>query len=154
MIRGRRSSFEARCRERGYDLAAAWACVVDDQGDIITVDETHAAYPKAPPGQEPPPRPLAVERTPVLARDADTPSWLQKAKNFAVAAAQHVAAGMPTCTDDEIIRRHDICMACEFFKDSACTKCGCPVKRDRQYISKLAWADQSCPVGKWGPVNG
>lgn len=36
---------------------------------------------------------------------------LAKIKNFAVAAAQHVAAG---------------------------------------YVSKLSWADQECPVGKWG----
>lgn len=153
MITGRRESFVRRCVERGYDLAAAWACVVDDHGDIITVDETHPAYPRAKPGTDSPPPARLVPQTSALARDADTPSWLQKARNFAVAAAQHVAAGMPTCTDDEIIRRHDICMACEFFQDSACTKCGCPVKRDRQYISKLAWADQSCPVGKWGPVG-
>lgn len=79
----------------------------------------------------------------------DAPSFLQKAKNFAIATAQHVAAGMPMASDEEIIRRHDICMACEFFKDNSCSKCGCPVYRDKKFISKLAWADQSCPVGKW-----
>jgi hypothetical protein len=24
--------------------------------------------------------------------------------------------------------------------------------RERQFISKLSWANESCPVGKWGPV--
>jgi hypothetical protein len=55
MIRGRRSSFEARCRERGYSLEDVRPCIVAEDGDIITVDETHPAYPKAEP--LPPPRP-------------------------------------------------------------------------------------------------
>jgi len=55
MIRGRRSSFEARCRERGYSLKSAAACIVAEDGDIITVDETHPAYPKAEPWPQPKP---------------------------------------------------------------------------------------------------
>lgn len=152
MIQGRREAFERRCVERGYSVADAWACVTLDEGDIITVDESHSAYPRAKPGLEEPPQAQPMPLFPAIPRDSDTVSWLQKAKNFAVASVQHVAAGMPTCTDEEIVRRHDICMGCEFFKDSTCTKCGCPIKRDREFISKLAWADQSCPVGKWGPV--
>ena len=74
---------------------------------------------------------------------------IERAYLRAIATAQHVAAGMPMASDEEIIRRHDICMACEFFKDNSCSKCGCPVYRDKKFISKLAWADQSCPVGKW-----
>lgn len=79
-------------------------------------------------------------------------SLTQKAKNFAFATAKHIAAGSPTCSDEEIGRRHDICLGCEFFKANSCSKCGCPISRDRKFISKLAWADQSCPVGKWGPA--
>jgi hypothetical protein len=51
MIKGRRKSFEERCRQRGYDLQAAWACVVAEDGDIITVDESHPAYPRSPQAQ-------------------------------------------------------------------------------------------------------
>lgn len=47
MITGRRTSFENRCIQRGYDLQAAWACVVEDNGELITVDETHPAYPRS-----------------------------------------------------------------------------------------------------------
>jgi hypothetical protein len=81
------------------------------------------------------------------------PGFLEKVKNFATAAAGHVAAGMPMASDAEIIRRHDICLGCEFLQDNACTQCGCPVARVRGYVSKLSWADSECPVGKWGKAT-
>lgn len=93
--------------------------------------------------EDPPPT------VPSLKRGEDAVPFLKKIRNFAVAAAQHVAAGMPTASDEEIIRRHDICQQCEFFKDNSCSKCGCPIYRDKKFISKLAWADQKCPIGKW-----
>ena len=99
-----------------------------------------------PPPQAAPRKAAAVERLDL----EPGPSFATKIKNFAVAAAQHVAAGMPLASDEEIIRRHDICTGCEFFKDNACQKCGCPVVRAKQYVSKLSWADSECPVGKWG----
>jgi len=48
MITGRRSSFEARCRQRGYTLDEVRPCIVRQHGDLITVDETHTAYPREP----------------------------------------------------------------------------------------------------------
>jgi hypothetical protein len=77
-------------------------------------------------------------------------SFLTKVRNFASAAVSHVAAGMPMASDEEIIRRHDICLTCEHLKDNACNLCGCPVSRAAGYVSKLSWADQECPAGKWG----
>ena len=38
---------EQRCRERGYTLEEVRPCIVSEDGDTITVDETHAAYPRA-----------------------------------------------------------------------------------------------------------
>jgi hypothetical protein len=32
--------------------------------------------------------------------------------------------------------------------------CGCPVVREKAFVSKLSWAGEKCPVGKWGPVTG
>lgn len=81
------------------------------------------------------------------------PSLLTKAANFAAAAAKHVAAGAPMASDEEVARRFAICQGCEFYDGKACSKCGCPVNRERAYLSKLSWADQSCPVGKWGPAE-
>ena len=46
MITGRRSLFAARCRERGYTLDEVRPCIVSKDGDQITVDETHPAYPR------------------------------------------------------------------------------------------------------------
>ncbi len=97
------------------------------------------------PGHEPqPPAP-----PPDLTRH-DAPSFLTKVRNFASAAVSHVAAGMPMASDDEIIRRHDICLTCEHLQNDACQLCGCPVSRVAGYVSKLSWADQECPAGKWG----
>ncbi len=149
MIACHRKYLLARCRQRGYTLDEVRGCIVAEEGDQITVDETHPAYPRHPkPGFAPP---NAKPTPPPDLTRTDAPSFLQKVKNFAVASAKHVAAGMPMASDEEIIRRHDICLGCEFLKDSACSKCGCPVVRNRQYISKLSWADSACPVGKWGP---
>jgi hypothetical protein len=48
MITGKRSQFEARCRQRGYTLDEVRACIVSEDGDTITVDETHRDYPREP----------------------------------------------------------------------------------------------------------
>lgn len=127
MITGQRSQFESRCRERGYTLDEVRPCIVAEDGDTITVDETHAAYPR--------PR---------------SPSLVQKAANFATAAAAHVAAGAPQASDAERERRFAICQTCEHFDGKACRQCGCPVVREKRFVSKLSWADSECPVGKWG----
>lgn len=47
MITCQRAHLEQRCRERGYTFDKVRACIVAEDGDKITVDETHAAYPRA-----------------------------------------------------------------------------------------------------------
>jgi hypothetical protein len=128
MIHCRIRHLEARCRQRGYTLDQVRGCIVSQDGDQITVDETHAAYPRA------------------------MPSLAQKAANVARSATRHVAAGMPQATDDQVAERYTICQGCEHFDGRACRQCGCPVVRERKFLSKLSWAGESCPVGKWGPV--
>lgn len=49
MITGPKRLFVALCRRRGYSLDDVAACVVSEVGDNITVDETHAAYPRQSP---------------------------------------------------------------------------------------------------------
>jgi hypothetical protein len=82
-----------------------------------------------------------------------TPSIATKARNFAASAAKHVAAGMPQATDEQVAARFAICQTCEHFDGTACRQCGCPVVREKKFLSKLSWANESCPVGKWGPVS-
>ena len=50
MITCRLSHLEARCQERGYTLDEVRPCIVREDGDSITVDETHPAYPRSRPG--------------------------------------------------------------------------------------------------------
>lgn len=106
-------------------------------GSLVSADNITEATPASP--------------EPMPTRDG--PGFLTKVKNFAAAAAQHVAAGMPMASDEEIIRRHDICLACEHLQNDACNLCGCPVSRVAGYVSKLSWADQECPIGKWGKAT-
>jgi hypothetical protein len=48
MIRCQRLHLAARCRQRGYTLEEVRACIVSEDGDQITIDETHDAYPREP----------------------------------------------------------------------------------------------------------
>lgn len=87
------------------------------------------------------------------AKYAPTLPLSQRIKNFASSAAKHLAAGLPMCSQEEIDRRYAICQGCEFHKDGACLKCGCPLVREKKFISKLSWAHEECPVGKWGKAD-
>lgn len=101
-------------------------------------------------GQEPP---IMLCQKSLSRSSVDQPTFIKKIMNFAESTVSHIKSGMPTCTNEQIIQRHDICLGCEFFSDDTCTKCGCPLIRNKQFVSKLAWADQECPVGKWGKIN-
>jgi hypothetical protein len=53
-------------------------------------------------------------------------------------------------TDEGTINyRHSICKSCDFFENNSCSKCGCAITKDRNYINKLATQDESCPISKW-----
>ena len=81
------------------------------------------------------------------------PSLLTKAANFATSAVKHIAAGAPRCSQEQVDARFAICQGCPHFDGKACRLCGCPVVREQAYISKLSWANEKCPAGKWGPVE-
>jgi hypothetical protein len=82
------------------------------------------------------------------------PGILERAGSFARSAVRHVAQGAPRCTDEQVAERFAICQQCEHYTGSACRKCGCGVSGQRGLVSKLSWAGESCPAGKWGPVTG
>ena len=81
------------------------------------------------------------------------PPLHKRLKSFAVGAIKHVAKGMPTCTQEEINERLTICHGCKWFRGSACYKCGCACNNNKKFLNKLAWADQECPIGKWGKIE-
>lgn len=80
---------------------------------------------------------------------ATDPNWLDKVKNFSKSIIDHANNGFVLATDDDIRHRYEICSTCEFFKNSICSKCGCPLYRTKNYISKLSWASEKCPIDKW-----
>ena len=51
----------ARCRERGYTLDEVRACIVSEDGDQVTVDETHSSYPRAAKPGFVPPKPASPQ---------------------------------------------------------------------------------------------
>lgn len=134
MISCKRIHLESRCRQRGFTLDEVWPCVVHHDGDELVVDETHPAYPKSP-------RP-----------DVAPPPLSQRLANFATSAAKHIAGGMTRCTQEQVDARYAVCQQCEHLQNGLCVKCGCPLVRERQFISKLSWASEECPIGKWGKV--
>jgi hypothetical protein len=84
-----------------------------------------------------------------------------KIVNFSKAAVQHLAAGCPQATDEQVAERFAICQGCELFKPKAegsgtCQhpSCGCSLKAvGVTGLNKLRWADQKCPIDKWQAVT-
>lgn len=77
------------------------------------------------------------------------PSFVKKIKNFATAVFDHLTLGMPMATEETIEKRYEICLNCENFSNNSCRLCGCALNRNKKFVSKLAWADQKCPINKW-----
>jgi hypothetical protein len=104
---------------------------------------------------------VTAPAVPVTQEPASVPSAVRRAANFAKAAARHVAAGMPKCSQAQIEARLAVCRGCHLYQVDAasegttsgtCTheSCGCRLSRRAAFRNKLAWADQECPLGKWG----
>jgi hypothetical protein len=64
MIRCHPKHLAARCRQRGYTLDEVRDCIVSEDGDQITVDETHPAYPAKPKAGFVPPQPKTAPPPP------------------------------------------------------------------------------------------
>lgn len=127
----------------GYSVDDVADAIIKTDGDYVFYDLDSPAFPRNPkPGFTIGPQ---HKKAP--------PSLLQKTTNLATSAAAHVVAGMPKATQEQIDARYAICQGCEFFDGRACTKCGCPIVREKQFVSKLSWANEKCPAGKWGPVE-
>jgi hypothetical protein len=80
---------------------------------------------------------------PAPAPQPTMPSLMRQAANLGGAIVRHVAAGCPTVSEEEKGRRMALCLACEFWSQGRCMKCGCYM------AAKTAWAREKCPIGKW-----
>jgi hypothetical protein len=89
------------------------------------------------------------------------PPLYQKIINFAQAAVKHAIKGNPVVSEEVVLKRLEICKTCPLFKPNAnqvggvCTHstCGCTIQDNTNYLNKIAWADQKCPIDKWGEEN-
>lgn len=77
-----------------------------------------------------------------------------KIQTFIKSLFWHIWAGFPKASNQQIQTRLDICKQCEMYdKDnSQCLVCGCHLSNKKIFMNKLAWADQSCPIGKWNRI--
>lgn len=86
------------------------------------------------------------------------PSLPQRLENFSIAAVKHAVAGNPIVPEEVRKERVRICKECPLFKPNdndvggVCThsSCGCNIKDNQDYLNKVNWADQKCPVDRWG----
>ncbi len=80
--------------------------------------------------------------------------FCRRLKTFLKSLIWHISLGLPKSSYKTILYRYDICSRCDSF-DSAydqCLECGCNINTKKQFMNKLAWADQECPLGKWKRV--
>ena len=93
----------ARCRQRGYTLDEVRACIVSEDGDQITVDDTHAAYPREPKPQLPAIGGPGVELKKLLGRIGITSSsncsCNAHARRMDEMGCDWCAANVPTITE-------------------------------------------------------
>lgn len=63
----------------------------------------------------------------------------------------HISRGFPKSTQAEINRRYNICITCNEYDKTKqlCKICGCNINKRKQFLNKLAWYDQKCPINKW-----
>ena len=75
----------------------------------------------------------------------------KKIRNFSLSLFRHTAKGMPKASQFTIDTRHLICVGCSSYdkEKKECSECGCSLSRKKEFMNKLAWQDQKCPLGKW-----
>lgn len=82
------------------------------------------------------------------------PNLAQRLTNFIPALTNHLMAGSPKTTQEQINHRLGICRECPLFVNNICIhdSCGCNIKDTQTFFNKLYWADQECPIGKWEKI--
>lgn len=78
------------------------------------------------------------------------PPHLKQVKNYAKALTKHVATGMETRTDEEVIQILQLCETCEHYSDGRCMVCGCRLNNgSNAFTNKLRMKSLACPKGMW-----
>lgn len=80
--------------------------------------------------------------------------YLLRLKVFLKSLLWHVSRGLPKSSLETIKTRYNICLSCSSYDcvNKQCLECGCNISNKKQFLNKLAWADQKCPLNKWDKV--
>lgn len=81
-------------------------------------------------------------------------TWILRLKTFCKSLFWHISLGLPKTPKDIINSRYQICLSCDSYDQqyAQCTECGCNINNKSQFLNKLAWADQECPLNKWKKI--
>lgn len=76
---------------------------------------------------------------------------MNRIKTFLRSLFWHISRGCPKSSISLIKDRYNICIQCSQFDptNSQCLECGCNITKKKQFMNKLAWLDQQCPLNKW-----
>jgi hypothetical protein len=94
MITGHKDFFILRAAQRGYELDDVMPCVVAQDGDMWTVDETHSAYPHPRPTPPPTHSVSVVSSAPIYGRDTPHTVLSYEEFNKLVASQSEYFAGV------------------------------------------------------------
>lgn len=99
--------------------------------------------------ENPAPLEASTKQTVVSKTELDPPSVADRVVGFSKSLVKHAKNGFSNVEDDLQRDRLRICKSCPFFNEEniSCKKCGCYL------LVKTAWASESCPEGKWGPIK-
>lgn len=128
-------------------------CPADPARDCLAQRSRNRRYCELVDPASPHYRPAYVPLLAAAPESPAIPGLIERAVSFAGAVVEHVATGMHRATPEQVEARLAICRECEFYDAERvrCRKCGCGLAGD--LLGKATWAEQSCPVGKWGPVE-
>lgn len=76
---------------------------------------------------------------------------IKKIKNFILSFFAHAGRGFPKADQFTINSRYLQCISCSSYdaENKECSECGCNINKKQEFLNKLAWQDQKCPLGKW-----
>jgi len=76
---------------------------------------------------------------------SEKPTFVQKLISFSKAISVHTLSGLKTASEEEQVKRADICGACPELDEE---KYECKICKCRLQL-KISWATSSCPIGNW-----
>lgn len=79
------------------------------------------------------------------------PSTPVKAARFLQTVYRHIRSGRGFLPKEDILKRLAVCESCDQFTGKRCNLCGCCVEGQQNFLNKLAYPHESCPLKKWGP---